>query len=539
MYFVLTVIAFVVIFSVIVLIHELGHFVTARRNGVKVEEFGFGLPPKIWGIKRGGVLYSINLLPFGGFCKLLGEDSHDQKSLADPQSFGSKPLGVRAKIIVAGVLMNFILAILLLSIGFSIGIKPLMITSDDIFTNISNGTVETTSGVVIKSVEKASPAANAGFQDGDVIMQMNDKDITDISALEKIFEKLPAQWPAMKIRRGNSIMNVKFGGGTDLNSGITLYDAFFMPRVAIKNVAEKSEAAAAGVKAGDVIIKINGEQIYDLDRFTEALNESMHIDISLMRDYRIYNFAMNQPFRKSAIISSVLIDSLAEKAGFMKGDYILQVGEKIIMSPKQVIEAIKNYAGKKIEILVERNGAMVVIPIKPNLKGEIGLLISKVFYIGSNQITAYTDTVPTSILKINDVKYPVYKAVWASITESWRMAVFTVEMFGKLVRDVLGTLHVPESVSGPVGIAHMTYVFVKEGFSSVIRFAALLSLSLAVLNILPFPGLDGGRLLFIIAEGISGRKVNQKFESLTHFIGFILLLFLVLFVTYKDIISLF
>jgi len=90
-----------------------------------------------------------------------------------------------------------------------------------------------------------------------------------------------------------------------------------------------------------------------------------------------------------------------------------------------------------------------------------------------------------------------------------------------------------------VGIAHMTYIFVKEGFSSVIRFVALLSLSLAVLNILPFPGLDGGRLLFIFVEWVTGRRVNQKFESLTHMIGFVLLLLLVLFVTYKDVASLF
>ena len=96
-----------------------------------------------------------------------------------------------------------------------------------------------------------------------------------------------------------------------------------------------------------------------------------------------------------------------------------------------------------------------------------------------------------------------------------------------------------DSVAGPVGIAQMTHTFVQEGFIPLIRFVAILSLSLAVINILPFPALDGGRLLFLIIEMITGRRVNQKWEAYVHAFGYLLILLLLLVVTYSDILRLF
>lgn len=538
MYLLLTIIAFVIIFSIIVLIHELGHFWAAKRNGVKVEEFGFGLPPKIWGIKRGETVYSINLLPFGGFVRLLGEDTKDPKMYADPQSFMAKPLRTRTKIIVAGVLMNFLLAIVLLSIGFSVGIKPLIISDEDVFANISNSTIQIAEGIIVKDVAKGTPAANAGFMTGDILMQMNGKNITDFDVLKNTLAKLPSSWPTFKVRRDSSIINIAFGGGTELPSGITLYDMFFLPRATIKTISADSEAARAGLKSGDAILKINGTQVYDIDTFKEIMDTSRNVDLVVIRDFKTYEFNFNVPYKKSVIVSDTILGGIAEKAGFIKGDYIVQINGKDVMSPKQAVEMIKQSSRKTLQILVERNGATVLLNATPNYKGEIGIILSKVFSMGNSQFSAYTSSIPTSVLEIKNVSYPAHEAIWKSLTESKRLTVFTIQMFGRLVKDVFGTLTIPEGVSGPVGIAHMTYVFVKEGFSSVIRFVALLSLSLAVLNILPFPGLDGGRLLFIAVEGISGRRMNQKFETMTHFIGFILLLFLILFVTYKDVISL-
>ncbi|MEK7523998.1 MAG: site-2 protease family protein, partial [Patescibacteria group bacterium] len=122
---VLTIIAVIVIFSALVLIHEYGHFIMARRAGIKVEEFGIGFPPRLFKKKFGETLYTINAIPFGGFVKLYGEDSSDPKAQKSNRSFSSKSPWVRTKVVVAGVVMNFILAIVLLTIGFSFGTEPL------------------------------------------------------------------------------------------------------------------------------------------------------------------------------------------------------------------------------------------------------------------------------------------------------------------------------------------------------------------------------------------------------------------------------
>jgi len=116
----LTIVVFIVILGLLIFVHELGHFLVARWCGVKVEEFAFGFPPRIWAIKKGGTVYAINLIPLGGYVKLLGEEDDSTSS----DAFGKKKVRARVAIVVAGVVMNFILAIFLMTIGFSIGMTP-------------------------------------------------------------------------------------------------------------------------------------------------------------------------------------------------------------------------------------------------------------------------------------------------------------------------------------------------------------------------------------------------------------------------------
>ena len=107
-----TTIIFIIVLGILVLVHEFGHFYVAKKAGMKVEEFGFGFPPRIFGIKRGETIYSINWIPFGGFVKIYGENGENEN---DPRSFASKSAGSKAKVIVAGVIMNFLLAVIFLS----------------------------------------------------------------------------------------------------------------------------------------------------------------------------------------------------------------------------------------------------------------------------------------------------------------------------------------------------------------------------------------------------------------------------------------
>jgi len=118
-----TIIVFLAVLSVLVFVHELGHFITARKSGMTVEEFGFGFPPKIFGFKRKGIVYSINLIPIGGFVKILGENGEEK---SNPKSFASRPIWQRAVVLVAGVTMNVVLAIVLFSIAFRIGLPQVL-----------------------------------------------------------------------------------------------------------------------------------------------------------------------------------------------------------------------------------------------------------------------------------------------------------------------------------------------------------------------------------------------------------------------------
>jgi regulator of sigma E protease len=141
--------AFLPILSLMMFVHELGHFVTARLAGITVQEFGFGLPPRLWGFKRGGVIYSINWIPFGAFVKMLGEEDPTA-----PGSFASKSRLVRIGVLAAGSGMNFLLAVVAFSLVYIVGVPRLS----------ADGPVR------LGSIAPDSPAAAAGLQAGDVVL---------------------------------------------------------------------------------------------------------------------------------------------------------------------------------------------------------------------------------------------------------------------------------------------------------------------------------------------------------------------------------
>lgn len=159
---ILTIIVFVLVIGVLVFVHELGHFTIAKLSGVKVEEFGMGFPPRLFKIKKGGTVYSINAIPFGGFVKLLGEDGESDAK----NSFASKRSLVKLPIIAAGVIMNFLLAGVLFSIGYGIGMPPVRLNSDNlpgVKTNM----------VMIASVLDDSVAKEAQIKEGDRVIGFN------------------------------------------------------------------------------------------------------------------------------------------------------------------------------------------------------------------------------------------------------------------------------------------------------------------------------------------------------------------------------
>lgn len=180
-----TALIFIITLLILVVSHEFGHFIMAKRFGVKVLEFGFGLPPRIWGKKIGETIVSLNLLPIGGFVRLFGEDETDKKVLKKERSFASKPVSQRMVIVIFGVLMNFLLAVVLfwIVLGFQRFKEqiPLLIPYNFVGVNQTDETF-----VLIGNIAKGSPAEAVGIQSGDRVVAVDNRQIEDADDLIQV-----------------------------------------------------------------------------------------------------------------------------------------------------------------------------------------------------------------------------------------------------------------------------------------------------------------------------------------------------------------
>lgn len=350
-----TLIIFILIFGLLVFVHELGHFVMAKRAGVDVEEFGFGFPPRLVGWRRGGTIYSLNWIPLGGFVRIKGESGEER---SNPRSFAAAGIGKRATILLAGVCMNFLLGVVLLSVGFMVG-------------------------------------------------------------LPKIIDKLP--------------------------------------EAAIVRQAELK-------------------------------------------------------------IFEVLPGSPAERAGLKSGDDILEVGVTPIVTVADFQSVIRASSGS-VDLTYERDGVPAVVTVTPEVLPQTG-------YPG----------IGVGVEATGIVSFPWYLAPFYGTLETVRYIREVVWSLGALLSGLIFTGRLSVDLSGPVGIAVATGEVARLGLVYLLQFAALLSVNLGVINVLPIPALDGGRLLFLGIEGVRRRPVSPRVEALFIRVGFLLLMLLVLFVTYHDIV---
>jgi regulator of sigma E protease len=349
----------VAIFAVLVLSHEWGHFMAARRSGVEVEEFGFGFPPRIWGRRFGSTLYSVNALPLGGFVRLKGEDS----TTTGPGTFASAPFGKKLGILLAGVGMNALLAYALLVYLCATGLPPV----------------------------------------------------------------IPGQ----------------FSLGT--------------PQYA------------------------QPEQVTVVD---------------------------------------VARDSPADKAGIRRGDALLAANGSALRTEKDLMDFTRSEAGHEVTITSKRGSLTQDIRLTlrpPELKSG---------YLGVTPLVTY---------KLRYGWWSPLVALGLLAQLAWA----TVMAFAGLVVGLFVHGRVSENVTGPVGITVILSALVQLGLSYVLLMVAQISVSLAVVNVLPLPALDGGRFAVIAYSKLTGRQVSATREAQIHTVGFVALLGLMAVVTFLDIKRLF
>lgn len=199
-----TLLVFIFILGLLIFVHELGHFLTAKRNGIKVEEFAFGFPPRIFAFKRGETEYALNLLPFGGYVKMLGEEEDAAASeKKNARSFAHQSVWVRSKVVVAGVLMNVILGWLLFTFGFMIGMPPVVTPPEQI------PFAETTRKVAIAGVADQSAAQKMGLEPGDIVTGFNEQPVNDKDQLAELAKNHKGQEVTLTVERSGETRDVK------------------------------------------------------------------------------------------------------------------------------------------------------------------------------------------------------------------------------------------------------------------------------------------------------------------------------------------
>lgn len=422
------------ILAILILIHEIGHFVSARSVGVKVEEFGIGIPPRIKGWTRNGVIWSINAIPFGGFVRVKGEDGANQ----DPDSMNAKSPGKRAFFLAAGSGMNFLLAIVLMI--FVIGVQ-----------GVSN------SHVYISGVAPGSPAARAGWKDGDRIVEIDGQKADNTSSIAGI---------------------ARDHGGRDLRVTIerrgNLYQTVVVPRAD----PPKGEGPT-GV----------------------GLSQAPEADV---------------------IVEDLVAGSAAAEAGLQPGDRIVSINERPVIDSFVVRNEMRRFTGFDVPLVVERDGEQIDLTLSvPRLKTTENELKA----IG---LTAEIDPI------FEDV--PAADVIPRGFAEAWEQ---TRAMFNGIIDLFTGETPL-DSVAGPVGMGQATSEVIEESplplWVTLAQISILLSLNLGVLNLLPLPALDGGRLLFVLIEVLrGGRRVAPEKEGLVHFAGLVILLGFMFVVAFFDV----
>lgn len=435
---ILTLILLILILGVIILVHEFGHFITAKKSGVHIYEFSIGMGPVIKTFKgKDGIDYNIRAFPIGGFVSMAGEvyEDDDLKKIPKDKFMCNKKWWQRIIILGAGVFNNFVLAIVILFV---------------IALVWGGTTLEPKIGEAITNY----PAYKAGIRPGDVITAVNNHKVST--------------WDQAQIYL---VMKDKDN----------IYD------IEVKHPNGQKETIP-------VPLTTEKDNIYNYRIEHDDKIESLNIAPNPDND----NFIFTYQDGKREIVS-------------MTTNYSLNPGEVTITYSDNKTETIKvnTTAKNQYEVTAIKDGNTINYKVTKEIEtGKIGISIDQKPVSGFFASLKYAFTKFTSLIS----------TMWITVIN-----LFT----GKIGLS---------SLSGPVGIYHVVGESMKVGFSQIIYLTAFLSINVGLINILPIPAFDGGRIFFLIIEKIKGSPINAKFENMCHTIFFILIILLMIYITIFDII---
>jgi regulator of sigma E protease len=437
----MTILAAVIVLGVLIFVHELGHFLVAKRSGVGVLKFSLGFGPKVVGVKRGETEYLISALPLGGYVKMVGEDPADESpEAADRErSFSRKSVGTRSRIILAGPLANLLLPVVIFWGVFAIVGQPYFLP-------------------VIGTPDTGTAGAQVGLLAGDRVEEMNGEPIERWDQVEAAVRDSSGRPLTLKVAREGRTFDVRVE-----------------PRL---------------IKTRDLF----GQEV-----------EAWDLGLRPLVPTRI----------------GQVLPGPAQQAGLRSGDRILALNGVPMGEWDQLAKGIHASPGKAVRLSVERDGRRFEVEVTPRPtkqqgpggEEEIGLI-----GIGPAPESQYR--------RLNPVA-----ALVAGAKKTVDLSVLIVQGFVKLIQAKIS----PKTIGGPILIAQMAGEVVQRGPVELLSFTALLSINLAILNLLPIPVLDGGHLLFSLIEWFRGKPVSLRRREIAQQVGMALLVGLMIFAFYNDI----
>jgi len=445
---------FIIVIGILVIFHEFGHFIAARLSGIRVDVFSIGMGPRLFGYNKvngftfgklpdnfelnGYCDYRVCILPIGGYVKIAGmiDESLDKSFINEPPKdyeFRSKGTLAKLFVISAGVIMNVILAILIFSIiSFSEG-KIIWKTNR------------------IGYVQKNSVSESIGLQQGDVILEIDNKSVSDWN---EIITKLSldnfGSTKTIKVLRNSDTMSLVVYGDKivksiakgNMNLGLTP-EKFY---VYVRDIETLSPAGKLGLKPGDTLLAINNEPIEAFDELT----------------------------------------------------YLLSLNKS-----------------KPILLQWKRGNQILADSVTPTPEGKLG------FYPGFH-FAGIQDT--------------VHFGVFESLANGFKETVRSTKLFFSSIAQIFkGNISAKESIGGPIMIAKSASQQASLGIIYFLNFIGLLSITLAIINIVPLPALDGGHFLIILIEGIIRKELPIKAKLIIQNIGIGILVLLMIFVIFNDV----
>ncbi|HEX8048209.1 RIP metalloprotease RseP [Rhizobium sp.] len=540
------VITFVFVLSLLVFVHEMGHYLVGRWSGIRIMAFSIGFGPEIAGFTdRHGTRWKLSLIPLGGYVRFFGDEDASSKTDVDQlsamteeeraQSFAGAKLWKRAATVAAGPIANFILAIAIFAVLFSVYGR-------------------TVADPVVAMVTRGGAAAEAGIEPGDRLVAIDGNKIATFDEVQRYVGMRPGRNIVLSVERDGQKRDFnivpklaedtdQFGNKMEMGRiGIALVD----PQVTA--VEPGGPAARAGVQAGDRLVAVDGNNVatyYDIVRYISD-RPGKSLVLTVERDGQTHDFPMvpetlaeidSSGNKKDVgsvgispvdpLVATIAQDSPAAGAGITLGDRILSVDGRAIGSIGEVQRYVASRADKTVVLSVQHDGMTRDIKVTPKVAAEPDAFGNET-EIGSIGISD-----GQTPIKLRYQAYGPLQALSEGVKQTGSIISGTFEYLG----NVIGGYMKADQLGGPIRVAQLSGQMATLGFSAVLQFAAILSVSIGLLNLMPVPVLDGGHLMFYAIEAVRGKPLGARAQDIAFRIGFAMVLSLMVFATWNDISS--